>query len=253
MAKLNRVPCKGKLSDMRLKETDIDQIYERLILHDDPARVLEIAADLFGGHAGALIRADSYGLNVVGDVNLDKESMLNYHSDLASEDLLYHAALRLPIDRPFTAASETDLVAQEKTDYYKFVLAPSDIHDTISMRFARHDGMYGFSVYRPKGEFFQQEQLDLAAKIYPHLRRALYLYDKKGQASQQRAQRVAKEFQLTSKEEEIVYFFSGGQSNEEVAALVGVTQNTLKWHLKNIFRKLRVKSRSELLVKILSL
>ena len=57
---------------------------------------------------------------------------------------------------------------------------------------------------------------------------------------------------LTSKEYDILMDMSKGNSNKELAALHEVSPNTIKYHLKNIFLKLGVESRSEALHRILS-
>ncbi|MEW6469991.1 MAG: tetratricopeptide repeat protein [Bacteroidota bacterium] len=54
---------------------------------------------------------------------------------------------------------------------------------------------------------------------------------------------------LTDRETEILRKIAEGRSNREVAELLFVSENTVKYHLKNIFLKLDVKNRTEALVK----
>ncbi len=51
---------------------------------------------------------------------------------------------------------------------------------------------------------------------------------------------------LTAKEEEILTLLTKGLSNKEIARIVGASDNTVKWHLKNMFRLFNVTSRNEL-------
>jgi len=53
---------------------------------------------------------------------------------------------------------------------------------------------------------------------------------------------------LTPKEEEIVELLCKGLSNKEIARILGTSDNTVKWHLKNLFQRFDVTSRSDLAV-----
>lgn len=52
---------------------------------------------------------------------------------------------------------------------------------------------------------------------------------------------------LTEREKELVRLTKTGMTNREIAKLMQVSENTIKWHLKNVFEKLGVSRRSELL------
>lgn len=56
---------------------------------------------------------------------------------------------------------------------------------------------------------------------------------------------VVKGSVLTSREREVIEFISKGLSNIEVADVLGVSKNTVPSHVRNIYRKLHAKSRSE--------
>lgn len=53
---------------------------------------------------------------------------------------------------------------------------------------------------------------------------------------------------LTAKEIEILSFLEKGLGNKEMAALLFVSEGTLKWHLHNIYSKLGVKNRTQALL-----
>ena len=57
---------------------------------------------------------------------------------------------------------------------------------------------------------------------------------------------------LTKRETEIVRLVSQGLANKVVAEELGVTEGTVKIHLHSIYRKLRVSSRTELILGVLS-
>lgn len=50
---------------------------------------------------------------------------------------------------------------------------------------------------------------------------------------------------LTKRELEILEILSQGKSNKELADSLGVSENTVEQHLKNIYEKLKVQNRTE--------
>lgn len=62
-------------------------------------------------------------------------------------------------------------------------------------------------------------------------------------------QPVKSEVKLTSSEKEIVRLIAGGLTTKEIAARRNVSFHTVNTHRKNIFRKLKVNSASELIMK----
>lgn len=55
---------------------------------------------------------------------------------------------------------------------------------------------------------------------------------------------------LTLREIQIVNLVARGMTNSEIGAELWITQNSVKQALKRIFRKLRVSSRTEMVVKL---
>ncbi|KAA0548808.1 response regulator transcription factor [Bacillus sp. BGMRC 2118] len=58
---------------------------------------------------------------------------------------------------------------------------------------------------------------------------------------------------LTSREKEVAILIAGGLQNTEIAEKLFITQNTLKNHITNIFRKLNVTDRLQLITIIYKL
>ncbi|MCG6867843.1 MAG: LuxR C-terminal-related transcriptional regulator, partial [Gammaproteobacteria bacterium] len=50
---------------------------------------------------------------------------------------------------------------------------------------------------------------------------------------------------LSGKETEILTLVANGLSNKEIARVLSITLGTTKWHLRNIYDKLGVSSRTE--------
>ena len=59
------------------------------------------------------------------------------------------------------------------------------------------------------------------------------------------AQRAADEFDLTSREREILEQVAAGRSNKQIAREFWLSEQTIKYHLTNVYRKLGVSSRTE--------
>ena len=51
---------------------------------------------------------------------------------------------------------------------------------------------------------------------------------------------------LTPSERRIAELAAGGESNRDIAESLFLTKNTVEWHLRNIFKKLEVRSRAQL-------
>lgn len=54
---------------------------------------------------------------------------------------------------------------------------------------------------------------------------------------------------LTGREAQIAIEVSKGLSNADVASSISIAEKTVKWHLTNIFKKMGVKSRYQLIFK----
>jgi DNA-binding NarL/FixJ family response regulator len=55
---------------------------------------------------------------------------------------------------------------------------------------------------------------------------------------------------LTSRQYEVLTLMSHGHSNEEIADLLGVRPNTIKFHVSDIFRRLRARNRIEAIARL---
>jgi DNA-binding CsgD family transcriptional regulator len=63
------------------------------------------------------------------------------------------------------------------------------------------------------------------------------------------AARVAAADRLTEREEEIIEHLSRGYSNREIAEAFGISVPTVRTHLRNIYAKLHVRSRTQAALK----
>ena len=61
---------------------------------------------------------------------------------------------------------------------------------------------------------------------------------------------VLQQYGLTTREVQVASAVVQGMSNQEIADVMCISTNTVKEHFKNIFRKMQVSSRGEMLIKI---
>ncbi|HZS46440.1 MAG TPA: LuxR C-terminal-related transcriptional regulator, partial [Blastocatellia bacterium] len=54
---------------------------------------------------------------------------------------------------------------------------------------------------------------------------------------------------LSGRELEIIHLISAGHSNQEIADKLFVALSTIKWHINNIYGKLQVTSRTQVIVR----
>lgn len=72
--------------------------------------------------------------------------------------------------------------------------------------------------------------------------------DKDGEASIPGSSKNS--FNLSKREREILYLMAKkGSTNKEIASYCGITENTVKAHLNNIFKKLSVRNRQQAIIK----
>lgn len=62
----------------------------------------------------------------------------------------------------------------------------------------------------------------------------------------ERLEEVAKEYELTLREKELTALIYEGKSNAEIARILFISESTVKTHIYNIFRKMSVKNRIQL-------
>ncbi len=56
--------------------------------------------------------------------------------------------------------------------------------------------------------------------------------------------------QLSNRQREVVNLLQQGQSNKQIALALGISERTVEFHLKNVYDKLQVSSRVELVLKL---
>jgi DNA-binding NarL/FixJ family response regulator len=122
-------------------------------------------------------------------------------------------------------------------DVHSVVLSTQDDPASIEAAFAA-----GASVYCVK----TAEADDLASAIRQAFNSSVYYSTGRGRSSDPAPARQSSEDPgLTKREVEILQLVAEGYSNSQLAKMLWVTEQTVKFHLSNIYRKLDVSNRTE--------
>jgi DNA-binding NarL/FixJ family response regulator len=89
------------------------------------------------------------------------------------------------------------------------------------------------------------EPEDLASAVRQVFSRSLYLAGGEGATRRAPASQAADAVGLTRREREILQLVSEGHTNVQIARTLWVTEQTVKFHLANIFRKVDVTNRTQ--------
>ena len=148
---------------------------------------------------------------------------------------------------------ETDIMPDERrveTDYYKKVYKPNNWHFSLQMVLARKKEFVGVvTFYRSIGkEDFQYDDIFILDLLKDHMAYRLYQHKKSGDLLSQKLSITAavEKFELTRREQTILKLLLEGQDNPTICGELTITDNTLKKHILNIYRKLGIRNRVQL-------
>ena len=148
---------------------------------------------------------------------------------------------------------ESDIISEEKrveTEYYKKYFEPNNWHHTLNMILSYKNQFVGVvCFFRLKGKKdFVYEDSFVLDMIKEHL--AFRLYQDINNNSMKNEKISVSEcvdiYGLTKREESVLYELMNGLDNNEISNKLCVTNNTLKKHILNIYRKLEIKNRVQI-------
>lgn len=148
---------------------------------------------------------------------------------------------------------ESDVFSEEeraKTEYYKRFLQAEDFHHCVHILPA-FDGkvLAKISFYRKSGRpDFVYDDVFLLDMVKEHLalRISRYYEEKARQHEKLSVQECEERFHLTARETTILGMLMQGLPNDVICGELTITNNTLKKHILNIYKKLRIRNRTQL-------
>lgn len=148
---------------------------------------------------------------------------------------------------------ETDIMPDEKrveTDYYRYYYAPANWHHSIHIVISSNKRFLGIiSLFRKKGKpNFEYEDIFVLEMLKDHLEYRLYrdICMKNQKDDKMTVAQCAVEFDLTRREETILQSLVDGLDNDTICNHLCITNNTLKKHILNLYRKLGIKNRVQM-------
>ncbi|WP_417224263.1 response regulator transcription factor [Amphritea sp.] len=156
-------------------------------------------------------------------------------------------------DRVVTLDSQMSPHLLKQTIYYQEFMVPNN-HRFVADMFFRHEGriIAVLTMLREAGlGNYSTHELRLLRSLQPFLEyslNAVYLPHRNNER-----QSITDHYALTERELDVLELLLSGSSNKEIALALGLGLATIKTHLHNIFQKVSVQSRSELIAKVLPL
>ncbi|HJU80263.1 MAG TPA: AAA family ATPase [Acidimicrobiia bacterium] len=141
-------------------------------------------------------------------------------------------------------------LASEEEDFRDPFESALAIHETLPTPFdlARTELAYGERLRRAKKRDEARRHLRRALEIFEGLGAAFWIERTRSelQLSGETLQQPRTVASLTRQERQVAKIVAGGATNREAAATLFVNHKTIEYHLGNVYRKLGVRSRTEL-------
>lgn len=229
----------------------IHTIYDTNNLNDMRVNTLELLSVLIPNSSASFYLANTNSDKLLYDpvaINISQKDVANYLDYGESMDYT------IPIfknARPI-AYKETDLFhdsVREKTDFYNEFLAHG-LEFPLALCIADNGICYGaLSLFRPKrmGDFDNRDIfiLNQLRKHFVTKIRQEYIKDQSSSVS--KIDCLKQEYSLTAREFEILGYLMDGLTNEEISRKLFVENGTVKKHIHNIYNKLEIKNRTQLI------
>lgn len=152
---------------------------------------------------------------------------------------------------------ETDMIPDEmrvQTEYYKAYFEPAGWHHGLNLVISHNSKFLGvLAFYRKIGSpNFEYEDIFILEMLKDHLDFRLYQSLVMEEISKDKVSiaECASTYLLTRREETILRKLLAGESNEAICTTLCITNNTLKKHILNLYRKLEIKNRMQLFKKV---
>jgi DNA-binding CsgD family transcriptional regulator len=244
----------------------IDALYQKLLFEESTSEFLSLVISEFAAGAGQLVhrtmelphqarqaratmrRKEDKALSLES-MNIDMDAAEPFFRGMYKADPAAQKGLEIPMNRPYLPIQSMDRETYLESPLYRYVLEPSGLSDLMSLRFPYGDGALALMIYKSGGRQFSESEIKAAGLLHPHLKRAFMIHDKL-LVEDSVVERAARAYGYTAREHDIVVHLANGLPYRDIEAALGVTQNTLKWHLKNLFQKTGVKSLPEFLVRV---
>jgi DNA-binding CsgD family transcriptional regulator len=185
--------------------------------------------------------------------NLSQEDLYFYINDLEVIDPFR------PLRKMFSDPNHTTIRAHdyalnakvEDTEYYKAAWEPKGIKASLFAGLGYNELILGcISLYRKENNpDFSDRDIHIVNILKDHLNIRLWRekYKQKVPDIEMDIPGIKRKYGLTNREMEVIELWSNGLTDIEICQQLSISNNTLKKHISNIFRKLDITSRVEFL------
>lgn len=194
--------------------------------------------------------ADFYLAAPTGEKKLTSPVFFNCEDDLSAEYDQIDYSRGILYSGKTLIYRETDIIPEEKrveSEYYQIVYKPNKWHYSLQMILARKKEFVGVvTFYRTIGkDDFKYDDIFILDLLKDHLAFRLYQQKKSGDLLGEKVtvSAAAEKYSLTRREQTILKLLMEGRNNTTICENLTITENTLKKHILNIYRKLNVKNR----------
>lgn len=222
---------------------NLKSMLEKLLTH------LQLLIDFKSGNFYLSSEKDMYTLEEAATFNLDQT--------FAEDYIKFYKELDYSQGMMFTGKSliyrESDLMPDKErvqTEYYKMFYQRKHFHHSLHLIIANNNHFLGvLSLFREKGKpDFQYDDIFILEMLKEHLEHRLYKnYEwKKNADNKLTIPQSTITFDLTRREETVLQLLVAGLNNEEICEKLYVTNNTLKKHILNLYRKMGIHNRIQI-------
>lgn len=149
---------------------------------------------------------------------------------------------------------DTDVYPDEvrtQTDWYRNIYVKQGIHYALRVTLIYNRQAIGeIDLFRPKSDSdFSDTSMYTLGILAPHLAQKLFSFyagDAGPSQLYDLPQEIAAEYSLTPREAEVIAAIANKVPDQEVADQLSISTSTLKKHIHNAYRKMRVSNRREL-------
>jgi DNA-binding CsgD family transcriptional regulator len=147
---------------------------------------------------------------------------------------------------------EDTLIAQEIREispYYTDYLLPFDLTNVVGVSIVSDGICVGaFDLYRSgQKKEFDDRDLFILSQLEPHLSARLYKDYQANVRLEYPLVALQQKFDLTNREVNMIELVIQGKNNDEIASVIGIQIATVKKHFGNIYWKIGIKSRIQLI------
>lgn len=143
---------------------------------------------------------------------------------------------------------------REVQPYYKMVYEPKKIHYAVLLPLIHNEEFNGIvCLYRRKeSQDFSDKEIFILDMLKNHLSLRIFREEKEEKQKladiiQESVSKLGAMYSLTDREQEIILKVLEGKTNQKIIEELIISENTLKKHLTNIYKKLDISQRNELL------